>query len=376
LQARRFFHMTNVFRYYLFVRRTTFLAPRFDDWKEAAYRGINFLERVLQTPDPGRYCLNGVTNVFELDRTGTRTPCDQEFNVGLGAGAGRHLNTAWTDEYIYKPNRIGDFYDKLAAIAQMTTSSGRFVRDFSDLFNRRAYSLGYLRVYLDPMLQRWSSLVTGDFEGYRSHVVTDDETNERFVRYAPLFDEELEDGASVRAWLNQYPTIQPSWSYNLRYFALAYGLANWSSINDYAPEFYRFTKISIRGTPEDITYPTDFDLVEFTDPETFITYVAPVINPISPPGLISEFPAYYGDSFHRSQGKFHFWGMGAVLLEDANRYMADTWTPAKTACDASGNPASTECQAFQRARTEMSEKVGYIDLIRKFNFRAEGTDDY
>ena len=142
-----------------------------------------------------------------IDRSGTKTPCEQEYKVGLGYGQGRYLNTAWTDEYFYKSNRIGDFYDKLAAIQQMTTSSGRFVRDFSDLFDRRAYSLGYLRVYLDPMVQRWSALVTGDFTGYRSHVVTDPDTSERYVRYTPLFDEE-KDGASVRQWLDQYPEIR------------------------------------------------------------------------------------------------------------------------------------------------------------------------
>jgi hypothetical protein len=374
LQGRRFFHMTNVFRYYLFVRRTAFEAPRFDDWREAAYKGLNFLERVLQTPEPGRYCLDATENKFNLDRSGTRTPCEQEFTVGLGAGQGRHLNTAWTDEYYYKSNRIGDFYDKLAAIQQMTTSSGRFVRDFSDLFNRRAYSLGYLRVYLDPMVQRWSAMITGDFDGYRSHVVTEtkeDGTEERYVRYTPMFDEELPDGSSVRSWLSPYPEIEPSWSFNLRYYALGYALANWSSINDYAPEFYRFTKISIRGTPEDVDYPAEFTITEFTDPETFVTYRAPRMLPISPGGLISEFPAYYGDRFHRSQGKFHYWGIGGALLDDANTFLTDVWQPAKTACDTSADPTSTECRTFEQARTVMSEKVGFIDRVRRFNYRAE-----
>jgi hypothetical protein len=374
LQSRRFFHMTNVFRYYLFVRRTAFEAPAFEDWRDAAYKGLNFLERVLQTPEPGRYCLNQAGTKYEIDRSGTQTPCNEEYSVGLGYGQGRYLNTSWTDEYYYKSNRIGDFYDKLAAIQQMTTSSGRFVRDFSDLFDRRAFSLGYLRVYLDPMLQRWSALVTGDFDGYRAHVVSDPGSQEKYVRYTPMFDEELEDGSSVRQWLDGFPEIEPSWSYSLRYMALAYGLANWSSINDYAPEFYRFTKISIAGTPEDVTYPADFDVVEFQDPETFITYRAPVIEPFSDTGLIQEFPAYYGDAFHRRQGKWHNWSIGASLLQDAQKFLTEQWQPAKTACDANG-PTSAECQTFQRARTVMSEKVGYIDLIRKFNSRAEGYND-
>ena len=157
--------------------------------------------------------------------------------------------------------------------------------------------------------------------------------------------------------------------------SLAYALANWSSINDDAPEFYRFTKISIRGTPEDVDYPADFQVVEFTDPETYITYRAPVIKPFSEGGLIQEFPAYYGDKFSRSQGKFHNWSMGASLLQEANAYLTNVWQPAKDACDANG-PTSNECKTFQQARTAMSEKVGYIDLVRKFNYQAENIDDY
>ena len=37
-----------------------------------------------------------------------------QFEVGLGYGGGRYLNTSWTTEYFYKANRIGTFYDKLA----------------------------------------------------------------------------------------------------------------------------------------------------------------------------------------------------------------------------------------------------------------------
>ena len=371
LQSRRFFHMTNVFRYFLFTRRTAFEADVFADWREAAYKGLNFLERVLQTPEPGRYCLNATLNKYELDRTGVRDPCQDEFSVGLGYGEGRFLNTSWTDEYYYKANRIGDFYDKLSAIQQLTTSSGRFVRDFSDLFNRRAFSLGYLRVYLDPLVQRWSALISGNFDGYRSRVVTDDD-GERFVRYMPFFDEETDDGGSMRQFLEQYPEIEPSWSYTLRYMSLAYALANWSSINDYAPEFYRFTKIAIRGTPEDVEYPAGFQVEEFTDPETFITYVAPVITPITPGGLVQEFPAYYGDRFHRSQGRFHDWGVGATLLRQASEFHQNSWLPAQTACETADDPASAECQSFERARNNLSEQVGYIDRVRKFNRRAEG----
>jgi hypothetical protein len=89
----------------------------------------------------------------------------------------------------------------------------------------------------------------------------------------PFFDEESEMGGSVTRELLNEPMIEPSWSWSLQYNALGYAISNWSSINDYAPEFYRFTKIALQGTPEDIDYitpagGTQIPIVTFTDPET------------------------------------------------------------------------------------------------------------
>ena len=382
LQGQRLFHMTNMFRYYLFTRQSAFEADLYEDWAEAAYRGVNFLERVLQAPEPGRYCLDGDDGIYrKQEGSGS---CAEAFDVPLGFGGGYYLQSFWSDDYFYEPNVIGFYYDKLAVIQQMTTSSGRFVRDFSDVFDRRSFSLGYLRVYLDPMLQRFASLIEGDHTGYRSHVVTDSETQERYVRYMPLFDEAREDGSSVREWLREFPEIEPSWSWTLQYMSLAYSLGNWSSVNDFAPEMYRFTKISIRGTPEDVDYPPEVEVVTFTDPETLITYRAPVIPPFTEGGLTQEFPAYYGDRWHQNQSPpmFRNWGVGANLLTLANAFVESTYTPAKAGCESGvgvgpptdGHRWSTQeqaCEAFGLARSQLNERVGYIDRVRKFNRIAE-----
>lgn len=379
LKSRRLIPLTTMYRYYLFTRRSAFEAPQYQDWAEAAFKGINFIERILQEPNPGTYCLNTETNKYET-KVDSQT-CNAEFTTELGYGGGRPLESRWTNEYHYKANRIGFFYDKLAAVQQMTSSSGFFARSFADLFDRRAFSLGYLRVYLDPMVQRYASLIEGDHTGYRPRVVTDDDTGEQFVRYMPMFDEEREDGSSVREWLEQYPEIEPAWSWSLQYYSLAYAIANWSSINDYSPEFYRFTKIAIDGTPEDVDYAADVVVEEFTDPETLITYRAPVIEPFSEGGLIQEFPVYYGDRFHKSRGEFRNWSIGANLLSKANAYLSNTWQPSKAGCDdgtlvgtaQTDRWATTEeaCVAHERARQNLNEQVGFVDIVRKFNRRAE-----
>src|SRR5207244_1383398 len=115
----------------------------------------------------------------------------------------------------------------------------------SDFFDRRAFSLGYLRVYDDPIIRRFSALIRGDHDGYRSAVVTDTDGT-KYVRYMPFFDEQKDDGASVQQWLAPLPKIEPAWSWSLQYYSLAYAMANFSSINDASPEFYRFTKVAVK----------------------------------------------------------------------------------------------------------------------------------
>lgn len=377
LLARTFFHMSNVYRYYLYTRQSAFRAPRYEDYADASYIGLNFLERVIQTPEPGTYCL-GSDNVYRLQRDPAQA-CSEPYTVGLGPGQGRYFDNSWTDEYFYKPNRIGDFYTKVAAIQQLTSSSGRFVRDLSDLFDRRAFQLGYLRVFDDPILQRFAALISGDHRGYRSRVVTD-ENGERYVRYMPFFDEDRQ-GGSVRQWLEQdldndgvddFPEIEPAWSWGLQHHALAWALANWSSVNDYAPEYYRMAKISIEGTPEDVEYPSSVAVQTFTDPETNITYRAPIIRPRAAGGLLNqEFPTYYGDPSMVSSGRFRNWSAGSNILAEAESFVENEYMPARQACDATGE--ATACARFRRARAGLSERVGFIDQVRKFNRRAELT---
>jgi len=380
LESRRFFHMTNVFRYYLYTRRSALSdTPRYEDWAEAAYRGLNFLERVIQTPEPGPHCLDTARNLYVPEHTvpGGCANDPNRFEVGIGFGQGKYLNSSWTNEYAYKVNRIGVFYDKLAAIRQITSSSGRFVRDLTDLFDRGAFSLGYIRAYEDPIIQRFSALIRGDhgaapavanLPSYRSRVLTD-ANGEKYVRYMPFFDEESEMGGSVTRELLNEPMIEPSWSWSLQYNALGYAISNWSSINDYAPEFYRFTKIALQGTPEDIDYitpagGTQIPIVTFTDPETRFVYRAPDLPARALGGLVSAIRGYQ---------RGNRWGIGADLLKTANNMLTTDYTPAKTACEAARGTANEQslCSTFEGARRRLNEHIGFIDVVRRFNSRAE-----
>jgi hypothetical protein len=399
LESRRLWHLVNVYRYYLYTRRSAIVAPVLTDWANAAYKGLNLLESILQTPEPGHYCLNRANNRYELDPTGNNSNCPEAFDVPIGYQGGKFNQSNWTNEYFYKANRIGHFYDKLSAIRLLSSSSGFFLRDFSDLFDRRAFSLGYLRVFDDPIIQRFNALITGDTKGYES-VVLKDEKGQKYVRYMPFLDEELNGGTchtsadcqaqfpgaacdavpgqsgtcvngSVRQTLEGQATIQPATDWSLQFLSLAHAISNFSSINDYSPEFYRFTQIAVKGTPEDVAYPSSMAVVEFTDPETRVTYHAADIDSSPPPGLVLPYPAYYGDSVHKSHGQFRKWGLGAALLKTANDFLTNSYTPLRTACP-DETQSSSSCQQFRQARQTLNQMVGYIDIVRRFNRQAQG----
>ena len=104
-------------------------------------------------------------------------------------------------------------------------------------------------------------------------------------------------------------------------------------------------------------------MFEFTDPETRIKYRAPEV-PARPRRILStDIPVYKrGNS----------WGIGADLLREADRVVREEYTPAKTACpDFEQSPDTEVCKQFLRAHKKLREQVGFIDIVRRFNRRAE-----
>jgi hypothetical protein len=389
LVFRRFKIMSDVYQYFVFTQTADDDIGRYNDWQEAAYLAANFLERVLQSPEPGTYCLDS-DNVYRLqDNLPPNTVCDQPYEVGLGYGEGAFLADSWNEEYFFNTTVLGSFWDKWAAMFMITRSSGFFAFDLSQVFDRRSFSLPYLRTWQDPALQRMNSLISADFEGYRSRIAPVDPADpdgERMVFYTPWFDEQFSEtrddqfaGQSVRTWLrdNDFPQIEPSWSYDLRLWALAFALSNWSSTADLAVEYYRLSKVSLPGTPDHTEY-TGVDTVTFIDPETNLEYQAPEVEPFVEQALVSFIDrSYYGNSADRRAGNFKEWSVGAELIKQANQYKSEVYEPARQACELSApdtpvDLASTpECTTFQQARNELADQVGFLNQLRRFTVRAE-----
>ena len=149
-------------------------------------------------------------------------------------------------------------------------------------------------------------------------------------------------------------------------------------------------------------------VVEFTDPETLLTYRAPCVEPQVPQNANLEFPTYYGDQCYRNtecsgldDAKFHNWALGCDLLIDAQQHVDGPYSTAKLQCetaiaDAIANPEPGETDAdaelrarggaectfgsvedesilgFEKQRKIHNEHIGFIDNLRKWNRWFEG----
>jgi hypothetical protein len=104
-------------------------------------------------------------------------------------------------------------------------------------------------------------------------------------------------------------------------------------------------------------------MVEFRDPETSYLYRAPRIPARPPRSLVQNVRPYK---------QTNSWGIGADTLDRANTLLTTDYQPKKATCDsATGAAKVTACQEFEGARRRLNELVGFIDIMRRFNRRAE-----
>ena len=82
-----------------------------EDLFRASMLGLNFINQVLGTPEPGDYC-QYTENLYlpaDLFNRQTQQNCN---SVNVGLGAGRELYFRFSDDHVFRWNYIGTFFDK------------------------------------------------------------------------------------------------------------------------------------------------------------------------------------------------------------------------------------------------------------------------
>ena len=298
LYSRTYQPMLNPFKYLYHYQRTSLsIWPLVQDWSLAAYKGLNFFGRVLQSVEPGVYCLG--ENNFYLPESEVNS-CASPIEIGLEQG--RYYDTHYTQNFFYKANNIGYMYDKILAMHALTDSRAYFMRDFSDQFDRGSFSIGYYRVFAPEMIKLFTNLMLDQKAENAPYVFVED--GKPKIKYRPLVDFGSEKMAA------DTPKIQSSASWIMRYYALLLPVINFSSPVDGQLDYMKRARITLVGSQHDpVIYGADTKQIVFEDPHSKIQYRSVLLDSkeLSPGYQILEEAKKYSveaDPLHRDRGLY------------------------------------------------------------------------
>jgi hypothetical protein len=350
LQSRTYQPMLNAYRFFYFYRRaqTLRIYPTVRDWASAALQGMDFFVRVMQQPEPGTYCRTPgadaaddaddvYVNATEVDA------CDSPVEIGLDQG--RFYNSTWDNEYDFRPQSLGNYWDKALALQAMTSSDAFFFRDFSQETNRGAFSIGYYRIFQNEMLDLFGAVMRDDPSVFSPRITVED--GEAVVNYQPflktgIYGEPLPEAEVVGT------TLKPTTSFQLRSYAAIFGFVNMTSTLDQTLDFAQRSRITLAGQAGDPSLVLDrdgdgvddLDVIEFTDPVSQMVYRS----------------AAFDDVEHAP---------GYLQIAEAKAFAEGEWQAKKDALDAAVTPADIETaqREFDRANNKLNEKLQMVDFL-------------
>lgn len=292
LYSRTYQPMLNPFKYLYHYQRTSLsIWPLVQDWSIAAYKGLNFFGKVLQSVEPGNYCLTE-NNLYVLESE--VGPCASPIEIGLDQG--RYYDTHYTQNIFYKASNIGHMYDKILAMHALTDSKAYFMRDFSDQFNRGAFSIGYYRVFAPEMIKLFTDLTLDKKTETSPYLLLED--GKPKIKYRPLVNISTEQVAE------NTPRIKSSNSWIMRYYALLLPVLNFSSPVDGQLDYMKRARISRVGSQNDpVIHNNDINQMIFEDPQSKIQYRSAMVGSkeLSPGYLILEEAKQYSMGANPSQ---------------------------------------------------------------------------
>ncbi|MEE2757605.1 MAG: zinc-dependent metalloprotease [Myxococcota bacterium] len=315
-----------------------------DDLLQAAMLGLNFINQVLGTPEPGRYCQYTNELYLPADVFNRQTQLDcNSINVGLGAG--RDLYFQFSDEHIFRWNSIGSFFDKQTMMQALFINGTRFfrIRDDSD---SRAFNINYYRVFREEMLKLTRDMVMSTMMNW-----TYIDGNPSFVQDT-VFGSLVVDGAlspqllvdparfatSSRASTAAAPKLYTQIPYNIATRSLIYNAITNSSPYDQVTDFIEYITVLELGSGDDRVVEGGTDMAVFVHPMTGQTYAAT----------------------QTQDGR----SIAHELATLAADYVTAEWEPARQAYEADPTNENFE-RIFERIDRQLQEFVEMLDYMRQ-----------
>ena len=351
-----------------------------DDLLNASLTGLNFINEVIGTPEPGEYCeyiseigtdLNGEEggacredNECAEGNVCRSRQCVVKPNVYLPAfyfsqayqnacrkvdvplGDGREQFFEYSEDYIFRFNYIGSYFEKSNLLSALFFDRTRFfqILDWSD---DRRFTIGYYRVFREEIVKMVRDLVLGtlvnssvsndqiDFLTDSIHArVVDDEGN--LLDLQPLVSPETFTSAT-RAEPSEFTQLYTPVPYNLATSAALLGAIYNTTSYDQEIDLIEYLTVSELGSG-------DARVVEDREQAIFV-------NPIT------------GQAYVATQT----WDGKSIAFEFLQRlsvFVENDWKPALAQFEA--NPDDRDAaEFFDRLDRQMNEFIEMIDYLRE-----------
>ena len=337
-QGRVEWYLTTFFRFFYFYQQWDIGLRR--DLEQAALIGLNFINQVLGTPEPGTHCYDDKQNLYVPYRKAAPEIQAACVPVEIAHGTGRAEHLRYNDDYFYQIDYIGAYYDKINLMNSLADTSTSFFR-VSNVGDSRAFTIGYYRIFQPELIELLHSMILawlGDASGeaYSSYVM-DDTVMPKVLFAEEAFGQDPQEMEGV-------PQLHAPVSYNMIWQGLAlYALFN-TSIDDAQLDFSEYIAVSERGSGDARTYPEGWRIASYADPHSGVIYDA---------------------AQTRDQRSIAY-----DLVRRAQIYSDTVWQPARDALDA--NPGDSQLRAeFAAADRKLGQ---YSDLISDLRYMRAVVD--
>ncbi|MCB9524379.1 MAG: zinc-dependent metalloprotease [Myxococcales bacterium] len=241
-----------------------------EDLLRAALTGLNFINQVLGTPEPGRYCRNGAWYLPNYFFSVENQQACEAINVPVGPGRDMYLD--FDSEYVYRINYIGSYYDKINLIGQLAVTSTNFLSFYTDYpLDDRQFTIGYYRAFQDELVDVLRDLMLGSLfylpENNRfANLVIDGK-----VKPQLLVDPRNLGGEAVT---RTDPRIWSRVPYNLLFQGMALTALFNTTPHDLRTDFIEYLTIAEVGSGDDRLLGEGAETITFTHPQSGKQYVA------------------------------------------------------------------------------------------------------
>lgn len=212
------------------------------------------LMRVITTPEPGGYSMTTRAD-------GTRAMMSGGGEVRVDGFDGRALETTWDFDAGYywfdQLERVGYFYDKVLALQVLTDPTTYFIGRDTDSDIRR-YQISFASSFGPSMTRFFGGVLSEDWQTVAPR-----------VQGGTLV---FPDALQVEQGDMPGDPIDPNASFSIQLYAAVYGMA--LIPQTYDQQFLNRSRIWVRGGAEEIEVDPSLPLVEFTDENSGLTYVA------------------------------------------------------------------------------------------------------